>query len=773
MQALWKHQIDWDTPLPAAFQEEWREFQTQIGELSKLIVPRFALSLRKSTKIEIHGFCDASEAAYGSCLYLRSIAPDGSCTVRLLTAKSRVAPIDNKSIPRLELCGALLLAHQLENTTEIIDIKATIYLWTDSAVVLCWLSAPPSSWQAFVANRVAEIQELTPHATWNHVPSEDNPADLLSRGLDLVDLSNSSLWWNGPKWLATQSEPWPTKFKVKENAHQSAPEYNPRKAVALAATISPEEEEFTAQFSSLNQLIYVAAWGLRFAHNIRSLPNQGRSGPLTVDEKHSALLKIVGHIQSENFKIEIAALQNDKPLAFSSKLRYLKPKLIDGLIRVGGRLHYAPIAIDAKHPLILPKKHPFTDLIARSEHLRTLHGGPQLLLATIRQRFWPLGGRDLVRRIVHTCVTCTRAKPHTIVQQMGNLPADRITSSFVFENVGVDFAGPMYIRSGIRRVTATKAYVAVFVCLATKAVQLELVMSLTTPAFVAALERFIANHGKPSNIYCDNAKNFRGACNQLAQLKKLFLSEQHKDAVRNFCRKDDIQFHFIPPRSPSFGGLWEACVKSMKFHLRRIVGNAKLDCEEFITALAKVQASLNSRPITPLSTDPSDLQALTPGHFVIGRPINSLPEPDRTDIPPSKLAKWQRVQQISQHFWKRWQCEYLTTLQQTYRWTTATKNLAVGSMVIIKEENLPPLKWQLARVVAVHPGDDGLVRVATVETANGRFTRSIHKLCLLPIEVDKDHLPPVRHSSTAAGAEENDETEQGEDVSSTAGNTKQ
>ncbi|XP_058816777.1 uncharacterized protein LOC131680072 [Topomyia yanbarensis] len=469
--------------------------------------------------------------------------------------------------------------------------KAKIFIQTLWKLQIDWDTPLPTSfqeeWREFQC-QIYNIEQLS-------VPREDNPADLISRGLDVTALLKSSLWWNGPMWLITTHVPWPAKFNVTDKASRDSPEFESRKAVALPTIAVQEDVDLISRFSTLHRLLSVFAWGLRFAYNCRATLSKRRSGPLTIEEKQEALIKLVRRVQEEHFPAEFAALQKQKPVSRSSRLRFLKPRLVDGLIRVGGRLQHSKIAIDAKHPLVLPGKDHLTKLIARAKHFKTLHGGPQLLLSTIHQRFWPLGGRDMVRRLVHSCVTCTRVKPQTLEQLMGNLPRDRITSSHVFENVGVDFAGPMYIRSGIRRVQTIKAYVAVFVCLATKALHLE----------------------------------------------------SHKNAVINFCEPDNIRFHFIPPRSPSFGELWEACVKSMKFHLRRIVGNATLNKEDCETVLAEVEACLNSRPITPLSTDPSDLQALTPGHFIIGRPLNALPEPDLTATPPNRLAAWERCQQIA------------------------------------------------------------------------------------------------------------------------------
>ncbi|XP_062713839.1 uncharacterized protein LOC134290676 [Aedes albopictus] len=304
------------------------------------------------------------------------------------------------------------------------------------------------------------------------------------------------------------------------------------------------------------------------------------------------------------------------------------------------------------------------DIVLRFR-LPPLHCGPQPLLAVIRQQFWPLGGRNLARDVVHKCVTCVKVRPGNLVQLMGSLPAVRVIQSYAFENVGVDFAGPFYLQRPSPRVAPKKSYVAVFVCMATKATHLELVNELTTAAFIGCLRRFVARRGRPHNIYCDNATNFVGAGREV---RNLFRSSQHRHSVAHEAASQSIQFHFILAKSPNFGGLWEACVISMKHHLRRVIGNAFLPREAFCTVLAQVESCLNSRLITPLSSDPNDMQALTPGRFLIGRALCALPDSDYITIPENHLRLWERVQRHIQHFWKRWHREYLTTFQQRYKW---------------------------------------------------------------------------------------------------------
>ena len=312
---------------------------------------------------------------------------------------------------------------------------------------------------------------------------------------------------------------------------------------------------------------------------------------------------------------------------------------------------------------------------------------------------------------------------------MGALPAERIKPQRAFSKTGVDYAGPMLLKIGRGRGSKNeKAWIALFVCLVVKAVHLEVVTSLSTEAFLAALKRFIARRGKPNAIYSDNGTNFIGANKELRQL---VLSSKHNSIVGASLQQDQIEWHFMPQKASHFGGLWEAGVKSVKHHLRRIVGNVALTFEEMSTILCQIEACLNSRPLTSMSTDPSDLQPLTPGHFLIGAPLNELPEYDVSDVKVNRLNRWQHLQQLHQHFWKRWNSEYLLSLQQRPKWRKERRNLMINDLVVLKDENMQPTKWLMGRVKEVHEGKDGRCRVVTVKTTNGVLKRPITKLVLL------------------------------------------
>ncbi|XP_031359033.1 uncharacterized protein LOC116182631 [Photinus pyralis] len=381
------------------------------------------------------------------------------------------------------------------------------------------------------------------------------------------------------------------------------------------------------------------------------------------------------------------------------------------------------------HQVMLPAKHPLTDLIIKHEHHRNLHAGAQSVLASLRQNYWIINGRQSVRKILRRCITCFRAKPNELSQLMGQLPQQRVTQNRIFSKVGVDYAGPYDIKDGkTRNRKIVKSYICLFVCLCTKAVHVELVGDLTALAFLNALKRFVSRRGVCTSIFSDNATNFIGANN--------FLKDIHSHTkVKNYISANKIVWNFIPARSPHFGGLWEASVKNLKHYIKRLTNQTNLTFEEFYTFIVQVEAILNSRPVTPLSSDPNDFEPLTPGHFLIGAPLNSLPQEEVMDRKFSVLSKYFQIQQMVQHFWHRWSQDYINTLQQRTKWKFVKNNedLLMGSLVILKEDNQPPCKWAMGRITGLHRGSDDIVRAVSVKTQNSETKRAINKVCLLPV----------------------------------------
>lgn len=508
-----------------------------------------------------------------------------------------------------------------------------------------------------------------------------------------------------------------------------------RSAQVLTVTSSQDLQpwDLLSRYSDLNaKLLRTTATCMRVADRFKQLVLL--SNPLSVCEIDKARLFWIKHIQQLYFKQEINLLSQDASLPNSSSLTRLTP-FIDAnqLLRTGGRLQHSNLSEDSKHLLLLPKQSLLTTLIIKDAHLKTLHGGTQITLTYLRQNYWIVGGRISVRSFIIKCVVCTRYRQKRAQQLMGQLPSQRVTPTIrPFLNSGVDYAGPFFLKTWKgKNARQYKAYIAVFVCYSTSAVHLELVTDYSTDAFIAAYKRFAARRGICSTLSSDCGTNLIGADKELRNL--FTAGSKDLEKLSSLLANDGTQWLFNPPSAPHFGGKWEASVKSVKFHLKRIMGKQLLTYEEMTTLLTQIEAVLNSRPLSPLSDDPDDLSALTPGHFLIGDTPTIIPEPMLNSVNCSRLSRWQLLKQLLDSFWIRWSKEYLQRYHDVSKWNKPEPSISIGSLVLVVDERYPPSKWPLGRVIDVHPGPDGHVRVVTVRTQVSVFKRPIVKLCPLPI----------------------------------------
>lgn len=728
LQRLWEDRSGWDEPVSRLIQETWEKWRAELPLLRNHLIPRhYYRNLGDVIGTELHGFSDASELAYAAVVYLRSTDTGGVVHSSIVTAKTKVSPIKRVTIPRLELCGALVVAKLLHHCRKVLNVPLSdTYAWTDSTIVLSWLRGNPNRFKPFVGNRVAEIMEMIPPSQWNHISGMSNPADCASRGLYPSELANHALWWEGPSWLRLPKVDWPT---IPELGDSLVPEEE--KTVHENVLLSiPVNLTLLDQVSSLTRLYRITAWIRRFINNCRA-DKSGRTrigGSLTTKELAAAEIVWVATVQQQAFAEEINTLKAGKESR--NKLLPLRPFLDqDGLLRVGGRLGLSELPYSKRHPLVLPGKHQLTKLVIRNEHTRLLHAGPVLVMASLSQRFHIIGARRAVRAITRNCVACRRiaGKPHP--QLLGQLPRERLDPGLVFDQVGVDYAGPILTKSGsIRKPIISKGYICVFVSFSVKAVHIEPVTELTTAAFIAALRRFTSRRGKPSRIWSDHGTNFVGAARELKELYAHLRVAETQDSISSFCSKQGIEWCFTPEHAPHFGGLWEAAVKSLKHHFRRIVGSVKLTFEELTTVSTQIEACLNSRPLTPLPHPEDGTEVLTPGHFLVGAPLEALPDSRESLHPLSTLRRWHLCQALVRHLWQRWSTEYLCQLQRFTKWQYPSRNLQVGDVVCVRGEQAPPTKWPLAIIEGVNPGEDGRVRVVTIRTAKGSYKRPVVKI---------------------------------------------
>ncbi|XP_070854715.1 uncharacterized protein [Drosophila suzukii] len=504
-QKLWLLNLDCDDPLPTKLADTWLKWRADLDTLQKFQLTRFVAN--DADNIELHGFSDASTKAYAAVVYSRVTNDDGSISVSLVAAKTRVAPLKQQSLPRLELCAALLLSQLIRSISSGLRHKnITVFAWSDSSIVLFWLSYAPAQLKTFVGNRTSEILDTLPRKAWRHVDCKSNPADCASRGLMAADLIDFHLWWNGPLWLRDQDQ----------------------------YLVHPLDEVI-ARVSSWFKLVHIVAYVKRFIQRTQNPSCDRASRALTFEEIKAARIICLKHAQ-HCFHEDYQLLLAKKPLRNRSQLVKLAPMIDENdLLRVGGRLHQSQLSREAKHPVLL-----------EHEHRVNLHPGVSSLFVIVRQRYWILGARNLIPRITHDCLSCFRQRHHTAQQQMADLPSVRVTQALPFVNTGCDYAGPIFLKDAkVRKPRISKGYICLFVCMVTSAINLELVTDLTTETFLAALRRFIALRGKCSKIYSDNGTNFIGAKRALNEMQELLSSQRHKETVTSTLADEGIQWEYL------------------------------------------------------------------------------------------------------------------------------------------------------------------------------------------------------------------------------------
>jgi hypothetical protein len=419
LQDVWRLNLWWDDELPPEATKNFLDWRAELPRIRTYTIPR-CVTLPNLASAQIHVFCDASQVAYGAVLYIRAIALDGEVKTTMLTSKTKVAPLKTQSIPRLELCAALLgtrLVNSVKESLQGLNIEFEVYAWTDSEVVLQWLNSHSGRWQTYVANRTSEILESIPRPHWKHVPTEQNPADCTSRGLSVQDFMEHKLFRDGPTFIGQNFVIPPQIDERSGTPHEER--IRPPLLAAVGIDGEPQEGILALirlkDFSSLKRAVKVLTIVRRYVARLRERALKGqRKGPkfqIDLQERANSLKLIVLAVQQKEFPEELELLRQGHNVPKKSKLFRLYPFVdgMDGLLKVGGRLAFVEsIPEHTRFPSILPKGCRLSTLLGRQYHEQTLHGGLHLCLAELRQSFWIISARTLIRQIIRNCVTCFR-----------------------------------------------------------------------------------------------------------------------------------------------------------------------------------------------------------------------------------------------------------------------------------------------------------------------------------------------------------------------------
>ena len=691
LQESWKLGGGWDDPFPIDLAVRCASWWGELAALSSVKIPRW-IGCTPDAPVTLHVFSDASEKGYGCCFYVVS-----GLTSSLLCAKAKVAPVVRPTLARLELSAVCLGVKMLSFVVNELRVPIErIVGWTDSLTTWHWISKPSYHWKTYVANRVAAVQEVSQklQVEWRHCPGVSNPADLVSRGVPVCDLQKE-MWLHGPSWLSDESQ-WPPVISF-QSTNESVTEARVSAVEVDTPVVWPWEK-----FSKWQRARGLVASMLSWRH-------KGVSRAELIPSAESVMFRA---IQEQCFPKELSQLRSKEPLKKGSKLFKLSPFLDEaGLLRVRGRLQESDLSYEVQHPIILGRCH-LSELFLRDAHLQRMHQGVESVLAFLQQQFWILGARRFLRSVSEKCIVCRRFRAQTAAEEMPPLPSDRVKHHQPFGLTGIDYAGPLYVRSSSN---VQKVWVALFVCGTTRAVHLELVDSLSTEVFLLALRRFIARRGKPLRIRSDNATTFKSAADKVA-----------------------IPWFFNPPSAPWHGGFYERLVACVKAPLKKVLGRASLSRDELFTVLTEIERVVNSRPLTPVSTDVADESPLTPAMMLGDIFATGIASSDRPLDPRQLSARVKYVHTVYEHLNQRWSSEYLIRLSEYHR--SKSTPIVVNDVVFIADDNRKRQSWRLGRVAELYPGRDGKCRVAKVQVGQSSMLRPIQRL--VPLEVAKEHVEP-------------------------------
>ena len=729
---LWDKQRGWDDPnLPTALLQAWSNWEDELQLLPLLTFPRAyvpADSDYDAVTREVHIFADASEQAYGAVAYLRTATKEGRIHLSFILARSRVAPKRVHSIPRLELCAALVAAQLSSLLIKELTLEvAHITLWSDSTTVLTWLHSQSCRFKVFVGARVAEIQELTEDCTWRYVDSEQNPADDLTRGKTLQELKDPNRWSQGPPFLLRSPDSWP------ERPNTTPPEDQAefRKTAFCGATVTSPSDCGPGDKRS-------SSWQELLEDSVTELQGATPSGtPLTAEDYQRAETEILLRAQKQSFPDDYKLLAGGKPVTPSSRLLTLSPVLdsTSGLIRVGGRLRRLEDVDVPLHPVVLDAAHPVTHLLIQKYDSDLHHPGPERVFSELRRAFWIIRGREAVRKHQRGCTECQRWRGQPSVPRMADLPEARLRiHKPPFYSTGVDCFGPMLVKVGRRQ---EKRWGIIFKCMTTRAVHLDLLKNMDSDAYLMALRRFAARRGTPAEVWSDRGTNFKGAQRELREAFENMAPELQQRLARQ-----KIKFNFNPPAAPHFGGVWEREVRSVKSALYTCVGSQPVPEEVLLTVLLEVEAILNSKPLGYVSADIADIDPVTPNSLLMGRPDGSLPQVVYPETDILSRRRWRHSQILADQFWSRFIREYLPGLQTRQKWQSCPPDLRDEAVILLVEPQLPRAQWPVGRVVKVHRSDDGCVRSADVNIKGHTFTRPVARLVRLPALPPGEEDPP-------------------------------
>ena len=766
LRQCWIEKLDWDSEVSPEIAAAWKTWLSELVDLETLRIPRCIVVDEEIVDMQVVGFGDASQKAYCAAIFLRVEYRSGLVDANLLTSKTRVAPSKVLSLPRLELMAMVINCRLAKFVIAELDhgeLRTTFF--SDSKTCLQWVRRCSSTWKCFVANKVAEIHGLSKIEDHFWCPGLENPSDRGTRGITVKQLEKETLWFKGPDWLILSRENWP-KEDFPGGNDEALSEKRP---VTLAALEIPDKtifERLVARFSGVSNIINCVGYLNRMIKRAKEARERVQTGRMTQldsprlpPRSHLVLKKLVDvpkitgfewnealntcfrAVQKLHFGPEWAALtsQPTEELPKESKLEKFLPYFDQDiqLIRIKGRLQESDLPESAKHQILLPSKCDFVRKFLLYFHRLRAHEPSLWFIAWLKQRVWILRARQEVNSARMKCLHCFKRTAKPAGQVMSSPPRSRVIISRPFSTVGLDQAGPVFVR--MPDGSKEKRWICLYTCASTRAVILDVLDNMNTNTFILSFRRFIARRGLPLEVWSDNHASLKKGNKELVTLWRM-LDKMKIEAEEQFKH---VEWHWTTPKAPWTGGFFERLQAMMKECLYGALKGACLSDVELRTVILETEQILNDRPLSGTYSEATDsVQALTPNQLTFGHNLAPFPvissRKVKSETCPIKI-RWRHRQTVLNHFERMWSKLYLFELQKRTKWTRPERDIQVGEIVLLRDsDRVPRATWPLARVIETALGRDDRVRKVLLKVRGKELWRPIQAIFPTEIRDEED-----------------------------------
>ena len=722
LRETWEENLGWDEELPQNLYLKWKLWLQTCFQVDKTSFHRCTgpwPDEPKQEDPELIIFSDGSIMAAAACAYVRWKLDDGYKSY-LMMAKNRIGPKNALSVPRMELNGGVIGA-RLRQALKACRYKfSKIIHLVDSEIVLNQVNSLSTKFKAYEGNRIGEIQRICEGdmSNWFWLPGTENIADWNTRGKNPEELGSESEWQLGPEFMAKPIEEWP--IKSVNEIRVKIPE-----EVEIKTTITDTGIICFDRVSKFETLVNAIAIVITSIQN-KSFKNAKN---FNVETSEKAKLRILKEAQT---------------YLHQPQINYKKQGVVltkEDLWAVGVR----NTVTEQDLQILLPYEHRVATLLMDKAHRDSRHSGRDSTVAMFRNEYYIKRATKKAKAVRERCTKCRKEDQKAVSQKMGKVPLISLKEAPVFQFTQLDLIGPWKVRGEVNKRTTGKCWACIFVCLASKAVHIEIICGYSTDNFLLGLQNFGSLRGWPGKIFSDPGSQLIGAANELVQAWKLMSQSE----IQKLCLSKKTEWIFSPADSPHYQGAAESLIRVVKRAVATIYSHDKrLSYPEYVTLGHNVADLINSRPLGIMGESGSELTILTPNSLILGRNKSENPRcyPEGTSIPRTT-----QINEVISRFWKRWIEIVKPAMILAKKWHNENRNLCVGDVVLILENDPLTKTYKLARVSETLPSEDGLVRKVKLKYMqykkaengtqiytggnNQELTRSIHRLVLIvPIE---------------------------------------